>query len=427
MATITSLTSLAKGSVSANDFLLVANSSVPTNYKFQLQELFPVMNTVGTSSESLFISTTNKNTLNFKGIKSLNTLLTVATASDNITLTVNAANINLASCNNATAGFLSAVSLTGAYVSGTLPIANGGTGATSFTANSLLVGNGSSALSALGAATNGQIPVGRTGLSPVLATITAGSNITVTNGSGTITIAATVSTASAAFNLGSFNIYGTGWYSGDGGNEGIKIDSSGKVFAGSATPTAFFTGDLNVNQDIYINGATAQSIKMTDTPAPASLSLRGSTATSANSGGGLNLYGGTSSGASNAGGSINIYAGNHDGSGTSGDTNFWGYSSAAVAQRILTLKGATRYVGVNNASPSSPLDIIQDNSSANIPVLELEQLDTNESFINFVGTSGAASAASISSSTASAGSKVGAILVKINGVARWIRIYDTAE
>lgn len=427
MATITSLSSLSKGSVSANDFLLVANSSVPTNYKFQLQELFPVLNTVGTSSESLFINTTNKNTLNFKGIKSLNTLLTVATASDNITLTVNAANIDLSTCDNATSGFLSSISLTGAYVSGTLPVANGGTGATTLTANSLLLGNGGAALSGLGAATNGQIPIGRTGLAPILGTITAGSNITITNGSGTITIDATVASASAAFNLGAFNIYGTGWYSGDGGNEGLKVDSSGRVFAGSATPTAFFSGDLNVNQDIYIKGSTAQVIKMSDASAPAALSIRGSSATSANAGGGLNLYGGTASGAANAGGQVNIYAGNHDGSGTSGDTNFWGYNTSAVAQRILTLKGESRYVGITNASPSAPLDIKQDDSAANIPVLELEQLDTGESFINFVGTSGAASANSISSSTASAGAKAGAIQVKINGVARWIRFYDSAE
>lgn len=427
MATITSLTSLAKGSVSANDFLLVANSSVPTNYKFQLQELFPVMNTVGTTSEALFISTTNKNTLNFKGIKSLSNLLTVATASDNIVLTVNPGNIDLSTCNNSTSGFLSAVSLTGGYISGTLPIANGGTGATTFTSNSLLLGNGSSALSSLGLATNGQIPIGRTGLAPVLGSITAGSNITVTNGSGTITIAATVASASSAFNLGTFNIYGNGWYSGDGGNEGLKVDSSGKVFAGSATPTAFFTGDLNVNQDIYLNGSVSQLIKMSDTAAPAALNVRGSTATSSNAGGTINIFGGTSSGAANAGGGINIYAGNHDGSGTSGDINLWGYNVSAVAQRILTLKGESRYIGVNNASPSAPLDVKQDNSSANIPVIELEQLDTNESFINFVGTSGAASASSISSSTATASAKVGAIKVKINGVEGWIRIWQTAE
>ncbi len=60
--------------------------------------------------------------------------------------------------------------------------------------NSLLVGNSTGSISNLGLATNGQIPIGSTGAAPVLATITAGSNITVTNGAGTITIAASNST-----------------------------------------------------------------------------------------------------------------------------------------------------------------------------------------------------------------------------------------
>lgn len=71
-----------------------------------------------------------------------------------------------------------------------LAVAQGGTGATSLTAHSLLLGQGTSAVTALGAATNGQIPIGSTGADPVLATLTAGTNITITNGPGSITIAA---------------------------------------------------------------------------------------------------------------------------------------------------------------------------------------------------------------------------------------------
>lgn len=70
-------------------------------------------------------------------------------------------------------------------------VANGGTGATTFTPDSLLLGNGTSGITALGVATDGQIPIGSTGNPPVLATITAGSGITVTDGPGSITIAAT--------------------------------------------------------------------------------------------------------------------------------------------------------------------------------------------------------------------------------------------
>ena len=91
------------------------------------------------------------------------------------------------------------------------------------------------------------------------------------------------------------------------------------------------------------------------------------------------------------------------------------------------MKMPSKTMGIFNSSPNAPLDIKQDGASANIPVLELEQLDTNESFINFVGTSGTASANSISSSTASAAAKTGAIRAKINGVTAWIRLYADAE
>lgn len=73
----------------------------------------------------------------------------------------------------------------------TAVVAGGGTGSTTFTANSLIISNTTitGPLTGLGAATNGQLPIGSTGVAPVLATLTAGTGITVTNGAGTITIA----------------------------------------------------------------------------------------------------------------------------------------------------------------------------------------------------------------------------------------------
>lgn len=71
-----------------------------------------------------------------------------------------------------------------------LPVGDGGTGANSLTIHGLLKGDAAGAVSALPAATNGQLPIGSTAADPVLATITAGSGITVTNGAGSITIAA---------------------------------------------------------------------------------------------------------------------------------------------------------------------------------------------------------------------------------------------
>lgn len=77
-----------------------------------------------------------------------------------------------------------------ANVTTPLPVGQGGTSATTLTIHGLLKGDAAGAVSALPAATNGQLPIGSTGADPVLATLTQGSGITITNGAGSITIAA---------------------------------------------------------------------------------------------------------------------------------------------------------------------------------------------------------------------------------------------
>lgn len=62
---------------------------------------------------------------------------------------------------------------------------------TGLTNHSLLVGAGTATITNLGVAANGAIPIGSAGADPVLTTITAGTGISVTNGAGSITIAAT--------------------------------------------------------------------------------------------------------------------------------------------------------------------------------------------------------------------------------------------
>ena len=66
----------------------------------------------------------------------------------------------------------------------------------------------------------------------------------------------------------------------------------------------------------------------------------------------------------------------------------------------------------------------QNSGTGAIPVLELDQGDADQAFTNFAGTSASDDSSSISSSTAEASDKFGAIMVKINGVKKWIRIYD---
>jgi hypothetical protein len=420
---ISALTAIAKTSIGATHYLPLADGTA-ANYKLLIQDLFPAMNTLGTTSEALFVSVTNKNTLNFKGIKSLNNLLTVATASNNITLEVNEGNINLDNCDNSVSQFLSgSIDLTSA-VTGILPVANGGTGLTTLTANSLFVGNGTSALTALGVATNGQIPIGRTGLSPVLATLTQGTNVTITNGVGSITIAASLTTLTANLNGAGYNIYGLGWLSGDGQNEGIAINSSGRVFIGSSTPTAFYNADLNVNNSIALNGSTIQYISMGSVTTPNWLIIEGADAL------GLNT----------AGGNVAINAGDATGTGSGGTTYIAGGASTASTGfgGGVTLNGGgslngnagTININAGQASGTGGGGNIAlrpgTSTSGTGGVVAQEAGSSTRAFTNFIGSETALSATSLSTSTASAGNKVGAIKVQINGVDKWIRVYDSA-
>ena len=424
MATITSLPALAKTSIGANDYLLIANSAVPTNYKFLIQDLFPTVTTIGTGSEALFISITTKNNLNFKGIKSLDSLLTVATAIDNITLQVNPANINLALCNNATSAFISGSINLATSVTGTLPVVNGGTGLATLTSNSLYVGNGTSALTALGVATDGQIPIGRTGLSPVLANLTAGANVTITNGVGTITIAANLSVLTANLNASVYNIYGTGWFSGDGNNEGIKIDSSGRVFVGSATPTAFYTYDLNVNNSIALNGSVTQYISMGTSATPGFLIIDGADGSGVNvAGGAVIITSGDSTGTATAG-VATLSGGASVSTGAAGTAGVFGGNSVNGAAGGVTINGGA----ASGSGAGGNISITPGTSTSGTAGIVVQSASsTTKAFTNFAGTSGAASANSISSSVATAGAKTGAIKVQINGVDAWIRVYATGE
>lgn len=71
----------------------------------------------------------------------------------------------------------------------TLTVAEGGTGATSLTDGGILLGSGTGAITPLGVAANGEIPIGDGTTDPVLGTIGGTTNeIEVTNGAGTITV-----------------------------------------------------------------------------------------------------------------------------------------------------------------------------------------------------------------------------------------------
>ena len=76
-------------------------------------------------------------------------------------------------------------------VSGTLPVANGGTNATSLADKAVLItqDSGTDTVGVVDLTTSGELVIGGSS-GPVGATLTASTNITITNGNGTITIAA---------------------------------------------------------------------------------------------------------------------------------------------------------------------------------------------------------------------------------------------
>lgn len=69
-----------------------------------------------------------------------------------------------------------------------LTVPYGGTGGTTLTDGGILLGSGAGAITALGAASNGQVPIGDGTTDPVLATITGGYAVDVTNAAGSITV-----------------------------------------------------------------------------------------------------------------------------------------------------------------------------------------------------------------------------------------------
>ena len=82
------------------------------------------------------------------------------------------------------------ITAAGSTLSDTVTVAKGGTGATSLTDGGVLLGSGTDAITATAVLGNGELLIGDNSTDPAVATLTAGSNVTITNGAGTITIAA---------------------------------------------------------------------------------------------------------------------------------------------------------------------------------------------------------------------------------------------
>ena len=110
----------------------------------------------------------------------------------------------------------------------------------------------------------------------------------------------------------------------------------------------------------------------------------------------------------------------YNSSGADKDAQFYGDND----NNLIYLNAGSDTVGIGDTGVTAKLVIDQNDGSGAIPVIELDQGDADEPFVNFVGTSAADDSSSISSSTATDSAKFGAVMVKINGVEKWIRVYD---
>ena len=342
---IINLATLAKTAVASTDFFQVQSATNSIYRKIGVQSLFPSMATSGSGSENIWISTTNGNQLNFKGIKSGDTgLLTVATTSNNIVLTALEAGIDLSLCNNTTSGFLTTIDFTGT-VSGECGVTNGGTGLSTIAKGAVLYASDTDTISSTTAMSNGQLLIGNatTGI-PTVATLTAGTGITITEGAGSISLAATIANASANIDLYD------GRLSNDGADGGITVAASNKAYVG-ASGAAQYDGILNLGGNLTFVNTVTGNIKPSDTTSTTTgknLNIYGGASANA-AAGDLKLYGGTPGSGNNNGGDVKIYGGDDAGSGTAGNVELFVYDGSANAVQALTVTGgdATPDVTVN--------------------------------------------------------------------------------
>ena len=345
---ISDLSNLAKTSVDSNQFLELANKSTKAPTRFLLESLFPSLSTTGTGGENIWVNITNKNQLNFKGIESASTRLTVTTASNNILLTLVEAAIDLNACDNTSSSFLKGMDFTGT-ISGINPVVNGGTGINAIPKGGILYGSAQDTLASTAAPANGEILMGNATLGyPVLNTLTAGSGMTITPGAGTITLAASLTTMAGELNMNTHNVNlntaeGESWISGAAGqDEGLTVDVDGKVFIGEATPNEFFDTALNIKGSITFDPDTAPTIKPKIRAGSAGVKtvLEGGSASGA-IGGDLDLKAGSSTSGNHNGGTLNLYGGDEAGNGTAGSIKNFVSNGSGGEVESLTITGGS--------------------------------------------------------------------------------------
>jgi len=427
----------------SNTFLYLLNTATNTESRIALSSLVGG-NATSTGTGVSIYSGLVSNVLNFKSILSSSSILTVSDATGtDISLGINAANIALNACDNTSSAFLSTVDLTSNVGATILPVANGGTGASTLTDGGILLGSGTGAITAMSALAAGTIIQGDGTTDPTtLAIGTAGQMLAVNAGATALEYiaaptAAFVATANATLDMAGNNIdLGAGYINYTGAASlGLSFDSNNRahLIPTGATATGGTEG-LNISGSIFLKGDAARHLTL-GSPASGNgfdLTINGSVpGTSSADGGDIHLKPGAST--SGDGGNLNVYAG-ASASGAAGDISLLTRSGSSTTFPILRIANDKKVSIQNSSSNKTPLgllDVQQTEVSGAIPVLSLKQDDQNFAFAQFTGTAAADSTMNISTSTATGAAKTGAIKVKIqNGTDAategWVRIWETA-
>jgi hypothetical protein len=138
-----------------------------------------------------------------------------------------------------------------------LTVPNGGSGVATITDHALVVGSGTSAMTVLSAATNGQIPIGSTGADPVLALPGGTANqITVTPGAGTLafSLPQDIGTSSPVVfgTISGTTITGKTGFITDGDNDADIGDSTNAFKDLYMQGDVYFDTDNSYTQDHYL-------------------------------------------------------------------------------------------------------------------------------------------------------------------------------
>jgi hypothetical protein len=330
MAEIKDLKTLVKSTVSNGHVLLVTDIYTNTPTKFPVNALLPTISSIG-AGQTLMAGTplTNNTQFNFKSLASIHSGITVTTVSDVLSIDLVEENIDLALCDNTTSLFLTAVDLA-AGGSTIVPVVNGGTGLDTLAKGAMLYANEVDSIAALSVPVNGQVLIGNTTTDvPEWSTLTAGTNIEITESAGAITIASSITTQLSILDMSNFNIdLGTGYISSDGTtSQGIRVTGAhtylGDVGAYHDSDTLNIGGGgirfsnnstVNIKPNANTGTTAGSSVRVQAGDSvdgnAANLELRAGSATGTGSGGSVIITGGRSTGGSVDGDvSINTYTG----------------------------------------------------------------------------------------------------------------------